>query len=71
MSAIAPTVITSAAAPGDETVQDSGPSLPAATATTIPAVTAALTASDSASLPSAQPSPPRERFMPSMPNWAL
>ena len=67
VSIIAPTVITSAAAPGEATVQAPGPELPAATATTRPAATAALTASESASLPSEQPLLPSDRFSTRMP----
>ena len=67
MSAIAPTVITSFASPGEPIVQVSGPSLPAATVTIRPTPQAALTASESAPKPSPQPSVPRERLSASMP----
>jgi hypothetical protein len=67
MSAIAPTVKASAAAPGLPIVQVPAPSLPAATATVRPAACAAFTASESASAPPAQPAAPSDRLIASIP----
>ena len=71
VSAIAPTVIAAAAAPGEPTVQAAGPLLPAATTTTIPAAAAAFTALEIASVPSEQPSAPSDRLITRIPYVAL
>ncbi len=65
---MAPTVTAPAAAPGEPTVQVPEPELPAATATTMPAADALFTATDVASVPSAQPLVPSDRLMATMLN---
>ncbi|MMZ65704.1 hypothetical protein D1872_281280 [compost metagenome] len=63
----APTVIASSADPGSPTVASSGPSFPLATTAMTPALTALLTATESADA-SLFPSEPKERLMTSIPS---
>src|SRR5687767_205784 len=71
VSAIAPTVMTFGAAPGDQIVHGPGPRFPAPTTTTRPSAIAASAAADSASVPCEHVPPPRERLIASIPYLSL